>query len=193
LSNDDTAVWWGFLGPKGAFEQRRADPVALPSLLNAEGRLGLAPENAQIGDAAQHAVHEEPVKDHIAAACRCGIASDCIVADPATEPIASAFSVEPKQVVAIGVRLDAPELPDQAAFDKDLLHRGSPLRCSALAVSLKRIPLVQTPCIRFSGLCNAAFNDSQEDHKTKCAAIARFSGIHLTFRKYVAGHENARQ
>ena len=95
-------------------------------------------------------------------------------------------------MIAIGVRLDAPELPDQAAFDKDLLHQGPPQCSSALYSSLEAHPLVQAPCIRFSGLCNAAFSDSQEDHKA-CAAIARFSGIHLTFCKYVAGHENARR
>ena len=36
-------------GEPTAFKQRRADTVALPWLLNAEGRFGLAPENAQIG------------------------------------------------------------------------------------------------------------------------------------------------
>ena len=94
------------------------DTVALPGFLNAEGRLRLSLENAQIGDAAQHAIHEEAVKDHIAAARSCGIASDRIVCNRGIKTIASAFTIEPEQVVAIGVRLDTPELPDQAALDK---------------------------------------------------------------------------
>ena len=85
------------------------------------------PENAQIGNSTQHAVHEEAVQDHISAARRCGIASDYVVSDRATETIATAFSVEPEQMVAIGGRLDGPELPDQAAFDKDVAHRHSPV------------------------------------------------------------------
>src|SRR5690606_14839226 len=88
--------------------------------------LGLTAENAQVGNAAQHAVYEEAVKDHIAATRRRGIALDCVVCDPATETITAAFSVEPEQVIAIGGRLDGPELPDQAAFDKDVVHRGHP-------------------------------------------------------------------
>ena len=111
-------------GEQTAFKQRRADPVALPWLLNAEGRLGLAPENAQIGDAAQHAVHQEPVKDHIAAARSFGIASDRIVGNRGIKSITSAFGIEPKQMVTIDGRSDGPELPDQAAFDKDFVHRG---------------------------------------------------------------------
>jgi hypothetical protein len=53
-----------------------------------------------------------------------GIVLDCVVSDPATETIAAAFSVEPE--IAIGGRLDGPELPDQAAFDKDVVHRWPP-------------------------------------------------------------------
>ena len=81
---------------EGAFEQRRADTVALPWLLNAEGRLGLAPKNAQICDAAQHAVHEEAVNDRISAARRCGIGSNYVVGDGATETVTTAFSIQPE-------------------------------------------------------------------------------------------------
>jgi hypothetical protein len=51
------------------------------------------------------------------------------------------------------VRLDAPELPDQAAFDKDLVHWGSPLLpSSALRFpSIERIRLARMLSIRFSG------------------------------------------
>ena len=77
-----------------------------------EGGLGLAPierpENVQIRSAAQHPVHEEAVHNDIAAVCRCGIGSNHIVGDRATETITTAFSVEPEQMVEIGVRLDAP-------------------------------------------------------------------------------------
>ena len=52
-------------GQQRALEQRRADAVALPGLLDAEGGLGLArerrAERAQLGRAAQHAVDEEAV------------------------------------------------------------------------------------------------------------------------------------
>ena len=44
-----------------------------------------APENAQIGGAAQHPIHEEAVQDHIAAVRRCGIGSNHIVGDRSTE------------------------------------------------------------------------------------------------------------
>ena len=50
-------------GEQAAFEERRADTQALPRFLDAEGSLGLAPverpEDSQIGDAAQHPIHEE--------------------------------------------------------------------------------------------------------------------------------------
>ncbi len=99
-------------GKQAAFEQRRADAEALPGLLDAECGFGLAPierpENAQIRGAAQHAVHEEAVHDDVAAVCRCRIGSNHIVGDRASETITAAFSVEPEQMIAIGVRLDAP-------------------------------------------------------------------------------------
>ena len=99
-------------GEQAAFKQHRADTQALPRLLNAEGGLGLAPverpEDAQIGGAAQHPIHEEAVHDHIAARRRCGIGSNHIVGDRGTETTMTAFSVEPEQMIAIGVRLDVP-------------------------------------------------------------------------------------
>ena len=63
------------------------------------------------------------------------------VGDCATETITTTFSIQPEQMVAIGVPFDAPELPDQAALDKDLVHLGSPL-CLLLRLRFpsKRIP-----------------------------------------------------
>ena len=58
--------------------------------------------------APQYPVYEEAVHDDIAAARRCGVVANHIVGDRATEAITTAFSVEPEQMVAIGVRLDAP-------------------------------------------------------------------------------------
>ena len=57
------------------------------------------------------------MNDHIAAARCCGIGSNYAVGDCATETVMTAFSIEPEQMVAIGVRLAAPELPDHAAFE----------------------------------------------------------------------------
>src|SRR5271157_3095099 len=115
----DTAV---ARGEQAAFEECRADTQALPPLLDAEGDLGLAPVEPQVGGAAQHSVHEEAVNDHIAAVRRCGIGSNYAVGDYATETVMTAFSIEPEQMVAIDVPLAAPELPDHAAFDKNLVH-----------------------------------------------------------------------
>ena len=75
-------------------------------------------------EAARPEEAEEAVNDRIAAARRCGIGSNYVVGDGATETVTTAFSIEPEQMVAIGVRLDVPELPDETAFNKDRMHQG---------------------------------------------------------------------
>src|SRR5271166_4413690 len=154
----DTAVT---RGEQAAFEQRRADTQALPPLLDAEGDLGLALVEPQLGSAAQHSVHEEAVNDHIAAARCCGIGSNYAVGDCATETVTTAFSVQPEQMVAIGVPFDAPELPDQAAFDKDLVHLRSPL-CLLLRLRFpsKRIPSSKRRASGFPICALQPFNDA---------------------------------
>lgn len=66
--------------------------------------------------------------------CRCGIGSNHIVGDCGAETIMTAFSVQSEQMAAIGVRLDAPELPDHTAFDKDFVHRSTGTTCAPKAV-----------------------------------------------------------
>ena len=146
----------------------------------------------QIGGAAQHSVHEEAVNDHIAAARRCGIGSNYAVGDCATETVMTTFSIEPEQMAAIGVCLDVPELPDHAAFDKNLVHRGSPL-CLLLRCGFPRRAHPPRPdavhpvfsCCNVASnheyaYCNAASNINAHDvplkrctRSRKCAA--RFS------------------
>jgi len=90
--------------------------------------------NAQIGRAAQHSVDEEAMHDNVTAVRRCGIGSNRIVGYRSTEPITTAFGIGPEQMLAIGVRLDAPELPDQASFDKDFVHRSTGTICAPKTV-----------------------------------------------------------
>jgi hypothetical protein len=79
-------------GEQSALKQCGANTMALPGLLDAERGLGLlqieGSDNAQIGGAAQHPVHEEAMQDDIGAARRSSIASDCVLGDCATEAIA---------------------------------------------------------------------------------------------------------
>ena len=77
---------------------------------------------------------EEAMHDNVTAVRRCGISSNHIVGDRSTETIMTAFTVEPEQMVAIGVPLDAPELPDHASFDKDFVHRSTRTTCAPKAV-----------------------------------------------------------
>ena len=51
-------------------------------------------------------IQEKAVEDHIAAMRRFGIAPNGVVGDAASETIATAFCVKPKQMVAIGVPLN---------------------------------------------------------------------------------------
>ncbi|MFZ1882022.1 MAG: hypothetical protein WAU53_00080 [Rhodoplanes sp.] len=87
--------------------------------------------------------------DYVGAARRCGVTPDSIVGDCTTKAIAPAFMVEAKQVVAIDLRLDVPQLPNQAAFDKDLMHRGSPATsCAAHVFPSSGSPLAGRSFIR---------------------------------------------
>jgi hypothetical protein len=52
-------------------------------------------------------------------------------------------------MIAIGSRLNGPDLPDQAAFNKDLVHRGPPQLRVRSRYPLERISLV--PEVNASG------------------------------------------
>ena len=81
------------------FQERAQSRVrssrTVPTLLNAEGRLRLPqierPHDVEISRAAENPVDEKAVHDDVRAARRCGEVSDCLVGDPAGEPIATAL------------------------------------------------------------------------------------------------------
>ena len=114
---------------KRAFEQRRADAMALPrtsrSRTQLPPRAKAAGRSAEFGRAAQDAVDEKAVDDGVHAKGEIGVSPYEIVRDRAGEPVAPAHRIEPEQMVAIVFGLADPELPDQAAMGQNVVHRAS--------------------------------------------------------------------
>ena len=96
-------------------------------------------------------------------------------------------------MVAIGLRLYGPQLPDQAAFDKDLVHLGSPL-CLLLRLRFpsKRIPSSKR---RASGFPICAMQHlmirwrPQDQMRSNCSLLGHT--LNLSVNALLAGHEKA--
>ena len=117
-------------GEQGAAEQRRADAVTLPCLLDADRGLRLARETGaerpQLGGAAHHSVDEETMHDGVERNRQIDIAANEIVGDAAAEPAVAARRIEAKHMVAILCGLTDPQFADHAAFGKNVLHLKGP-------------------------------------------------------------------
>src|SRR5215510_9172041 len=130
-----------------ARKQRRANTVALPRLLNAEGRFRLArdrhSDRAQLSGAAHCAVHEESMDNGIDAGGQCRIFGQEFVRYVTAKAIAPTGRIEPKQVLTIATSFDRPHLANDATFGKQLVHHTpwhtrSPRRDNAISTFASR-------------------------------------------------------
>src|SRR5215468_8133136 len=92
-----------------AAKQRCADAMALPRLLDAEGRLGLAVESRaerpQFASPAQHVVDEEAVDHGIEIVGDGNVIADELIRYAAAEPASPGVRVEAQQMLAVDVGL----------------------------------------------------------------------------------------
>ena len=119
-----------------------------PPLLDAEGGFGLAPIERpdEYADRRRRAA-PRPGRSHgdpIAAARRCGIAADRCRWRSTTETITTALGIEPEQLLAIGVRLDAPDFRIRPPSIRTWYIGGLRVVFCAFPVFLERIPLART-------------------------------------------------
>src|SRR5262245_8026352 len=81
---------------------------------------------AQFRGAAQHAVDEKTMNDHIQPERELDEILDEFVGHGAPEPVAPALRVESEQMVTVCGGFPNPELSDRTAIDKNVVHYGSP-------------------------------------------------------------------
>ena len=103
-------------------QQRRADAVALPRLLDADCGLRLArkahTQRPQLGGAAQHAVDEKAVDHGVQRLRQIGIFADELVGHAAAEPAVAAIRIEAQHMIAVFCRFTDPQFADHAAFGR---------------------------------------------------------------------------
>src|SRR5262249_701109 len=118
-------------GEQTALEQRAADAMRLPWLLDRErgfGLLGKAlPERAQLCDAAQNAIDEEAVNHRVHTERELDVVGDERARHRAAKTIAAAPRIEAEQVIAVRAGTVDPQLADHAV-GQELLHRVSIVR-----------------------------------------------------------------
>src|SRR4029077_5958842 len=99
-------------------EQRAADTVALPWLLDRERGFRLVRETVaerpQFPEPAQHALDKESVHHGVKSARELGIVGDELIRHRAAETIAPALRIEAQQVIAVGTGAVDPQLADHA-------------------------------------------------------------------------------
>jgi len=112
-------------GEQDVLEQDRADTMALPLGLDAEGRFGFVRERRgrpQLRSAAQGSIEEKAVHDRPEVADAAGMLRNKVVTDRAGEAAVPAVGIEPQQMIAVGLGFAGPKLADDAARGKKVMH-----------------------------------------------------------------------
>ena len=113
-------------GQQGSLEQRRADAVALPRLLDADRGFRLrgkrAPSDAAPPRHASRRRRKKPCTTASSDSDKSTQLRDEFIGHAAAEAAVPARRFEPQQMVAIFVRFADPQLADHAAVGKNFLH-----------------------------------------------------------------------